>query len=551
MPRKNIGDFEDLKRRDTDSDGLSDYDEIFVYHSDPLNTDSDRDGISDYQKARLDLDPTYYFFMKDFFIPNKNNNFKPHVLKTKRLLFYSLSAVLMKILVIAFVLVFPVTAWLTPDFLKEESRQIVVLTNNLRQSLNLQPLKENEILQAAAFAKAEDMVINQYFAHVSADKKGLKYWLSSKGYKYQVAGENLAIGFSAPEEVVDAWVKSPTHYANLVDPDYNEIGVAMVAGQYQGFDTKLVAQMFGFQNTVLEKENTQAVEPEKLAVSTSTEPAVLAVKSVQNPVVAEVKPLAKPEITNDIDNLLTNEEKLEIKILAPEAKQVFVTINDQKQTALDIQDGQATTQINLQAGANKISLTASADQQLSTSREYVVNYDNQAPIMDEVKSFISAIRSKDDQAIIKIEAILSDDTTSVFVRYHGFDIVLKQDGQNNALWTGNRIIENAEDNFFDPVVPATLVATDSAGNVLTQDLAWQKILLDNQGAINQYLFVKNTDSNYLKPLFNFSAWYYKILIGLAVFALLLNIFIEIKKQHLKTIASTMGLIALLFLLIIF
>ncbi|MFA6252797.1 MAG: CAP domain-containing protein [Patescibacteria group bacterium] len=550
MPRKKIGDFEDLKRRDSDGDGLSDYDEIFVYHSDPLSTDSSHDGLNDFQRAKLDMDSINYLFMKDFFIPNKNNNFKPHILKTRRIFFYSLSAVLIKILVVGFVFVFPVTAWLTPDFLKAESKEIVTLTNTLRQSLDLQPLRESEILQAAAFAKAEDMVVNQYFAHVSPEKKGLRYWLTSKGYNYQVAGENLAIGYSAPAEVIEAWKNSPTHYANLVDPDYNEIGVAMIAGQYQEFDTKLVAQMFGFQKTSPMQE-VKPVEPLKTLVSTTTEPTVLSEKSVSVVIPKDIEPLAKPQITTAIDNLLTKEGNIDINILAPEAEQVVLFVNDNKQSTSKVVEGQATVQMILDPGMNKITVQAVLGQQLSVSQGYLVEYDDQAPTIDEEKSFISAIKSTNNQAIVKIEAVLSADTKSALVRYHGFDIALKNDDQNNNLWTGHRVVQNVDDQFFSPVVPATIVVSDLAGNITTQDLAWQKILLDNQSALNQYLFIKNTDSNSLRPIFDISAWYYKIMILVAVIALLLNIFIEIRKQHLKTIASTMGFIGLLALLILF
>ncbi len=550
MPRKKIGDFEDLKRRDTDSDGLSDYDEIFVYHSDPLSTESKHDGFTDLQRAKLDTSINN-LFMKDFFIPNKNNNFKPHILKTRRIFFYSLSAVLIKILVVGFVFVFPVTAWLTPDFLQAESKEIVTLTNTLRQSLALQPLRENEVLEAAALAKAEDMVINQYFAHVSPEKKGLRYWLTSKGYNYQVAGENLAIGYSAPAEVIEAWKNSPTHYANLVDPDYNEIGVAMIAGQYQEFDTKLVAQMFGFQKTSPMQE-VKPVEPPKTLVSTTTEPLVLSEKSVSVVVPPkDIKPLAKPQITTAIDNLLTKESSIDINILAPEAEQAVLFVNDKKQSTSKVVDGQVSVQLILEPGTNKVSVQAVLGKQTSISQEYLVEYDNQAPTIDEEKSFISAIKSTNNQAVVKIEAVLSADTKSAFVRYRDFDIVLKQDSQNTTLWTGNRIIENVDDKFFSPVVPATIVASDLAGNIKTQDLAWQKILLDNQSTLNQYLFIKSTDSNSLRPIFDISAWYYKFMILVAIIALLLNIFIEVRKQHLKTIASTVGFIGLLALLILF
>lgn len=571
MPRRKISDFEDLKHKDSDGDGLSDYDEIFVYHSDPLNTDSGHDGFTDYQRARLNLDSINNVFMKDFFIPNESNNFKPHILKPRRLFFYSLSAIAIKIFVMAIVLVFPVTAWLTPDFLKAESTQIVALTNGLRQSMGLQSLENNEVLQAAAFAKAEDMVVNQYFAHISPEKKGLRHWLSSKGYNYQVAGENLAIGYSAPTEVLEAWKNSPTHYANLIDPDYNEIGVAMIAGNYEGFDTKLVAQMFGFQKAIPTPQPIVVTEPTKPVATVVDEPTVLAEKTISptpvpvvvekpKPVVVEepksvapvdLEPLAQPNIATGIEGLLTNKQSLEIKVTAPEATEVVLWVNDQKQATTKVLNNQAVFELILNEGQNKLVAQSILAEQSSFSGEYSLELDTQAPVVEAEQSFISAMSPKDKQILIKIEAILSTDTKIAVVKYHGFDIPLKQDISNDRLWTANRLITNVADNFLSPVIPASLVATDLAGNTLTEDLAWQKILLDTPSAVNQYLFIKNTESSNIKPIFDLSAWYFRVMLLVAFVALLLNIFIEIKKQHLKTIASTVAFMTLLSLLILF
>lgn len=552
MPRKKVSDFEDLKRRDTDHDGLSDYEEIFVYHSDPLEPESAHDGLGDLQKAKLAMDfnkPP----MKDFFIPNKNNNYKPHALKTKRIFFYSLSAIFVKVIVVAFVFVFPVTAWLTPDLLKTESTKIVTLTNDLRQSLGLSDLKSNELLDSAALAKAEDMVLKQYFAHLSPENRGLRYWLSSKGYNYDVAGENLAIGFSAPEEVVQAWKNSPTHYANLIDPDYNEIGVAMVAGNYQGYDTTLVAQMFGTQKSapIEPKEEVIIVPSPETVDNTTNEKSVLAVKSVE--VSKKIEPLAVPVIVNDVDGLLTKESKLNLQILAPEAKELNILVNDQQQSNIKLEKENIETEINLSFGKNKIIIQAIDGSRESRSTVYTVEYDNQVPIMDEGQSFISVVKGTNDKEfIIKVEVLMSsDDTKDASVAFHDFNIALRADSQNNNLWLGHRVIENINDKFFSPTVPATLLVNDQAGNVLIQDLAWRDLILDRASKVNQYLFIKNTDSDYLKPIFNISSWYYKAMILLAVLALIFNVFIEIKKQHPKTIASTLCFVALLSILLMF
>jgi hypothetical protein len=107
------------------------------------------------------------------------------------------------------------------------------------------PLVENPTLDLAANKKAQDMLAKQYFAHDGPDNRQVGDWLNDAGYRYITAGENLAMGFAAPEEVVDGWTKSQTHYANMIDSDFNEIGVSLVVGKYDNVETTLVAQYFG------------------------------------------------------------------------------------------------------------------------------------------------------------------------------------------------------------------------------------------------------------------------------------------------------------------
>jgi hypothetical protein len=60
-----------------------------------------------------------------------------------------------------------------------------------------------------------------------------------------VAGENLGIGFLDSSEVYQAWLDSPTHKANIVSPYYQEIGIAVVEGDFNGSRATIVVQLFG------------------------------------------------------------------------------------------------------------------------------------------------------------------------------------------------------------------------------------------------------------------------------------------------------------------
>ncbi|MEA2020593.1 MAG: CAP domain-containing protein [Patescibacteria group bacterium] len=125
------------------------------------------------------------------------------------------------------------------------SREVIELTNQERAKLGLSPLESNAVLKQAAEAKARDMFLKDYWAHNSPD--GLEPWdfIDQAGYVYLSAGENLAKDFDHSASVVRAWMNSPTHRDNIANSQFEEIGVAVVNGELNGFKTTLVVQMFG------------------------------------------------------------------------------------------------------------------------------------------------------------------------------------------------------------------------------------------------------------------------------------------------------------------
>jgi uncharacterized protein YkwD len=125
------------------------------------------------------------------------------------------------------------------------SSLVVLETNNDRQQNNIAILQVNSLLTKAAQEKANDMAVKGYFAHVSPDGKQPWYWLTKVGYSYEYAGENLAINFIDSKDVVDAWMRSPEHRANILNTHYNEIGIATAEGVYKGSRAIFVVQFFG------------------------------------------------------------------------------------------------------------------------------------------------------------------------------------------------------------------------------------------------------------------------------------------------------------------
>lgn len=128
-------------------------------------------------------------------------------------------------------------------------------TNKERKSLGLEPLVINEELNQAALAKAQDMFNDQYWAHIAPDGKQAWDFIKEANYVYKYAGENLARDFKTNDEVVEAWMASPSHRENIVNKDFTQMGLAVVNGNLKGFNTTLVVQMFAVPSSVTMKGN--------------------------------------------------------------------------------------------------------------------------------------------------------------------------------------------------------------------------------------------------------------------------------------------------------
>ncbi|HVX48400.1 MAG TPA: CAP domain-containing protein [Candidatus Saccharimonadales bacterium] len=118
-------------------------------------------------------------------------------------------------------------------------------TNNQRSADHEQSLALNSRLNAAAQAKADDMVARNYWSHNTPDGKAPWAFITAAGYHYQMAGENLAYGFSNADDTLAGWMNSPTHRANILNANYRDVGFGVAQSsnfQGQGPATIVVAE---------------------------------------------------------------------------------------------------------------------------------------------------------------------------------------------------------------------------------------------------------------------------------------------------------------------
>lgn len=127
------------------------------------------------------------------------------------------------------------------------SSLVIKETNESRKANgNLAPLRENNKLDFSAEKKLQDMFAKQYFEHISPAGVGINDLGKQIGYEYILIGENLALGnFDSDKALVDAWMASPGHRANILNPKYTEIGVAVGQGVYEGRNVWMAVSHFG------------------------------------------------------------------------------------------------------------------------------------------------------------------------------------------------------------------------------------------------------------------------------------------------------------------
>jgi hypothetical protein len=177
-------------------------------------------------------------------------NFLPHPEERRRAsLLSNKSFFIYCIVLFAMAVLFRVLPSVLPGVLGYASNisveDLLHYTNAQRESDGLKDLRLNAKLSQAAAKKAQDMFAEDYWAHVSPSGKEPWDFILGSGYDYTYAGENLAKNFATSHEVVQAWYNSPSHKENLLSPNYDEIGFAVVNGVLNGYETTLVVQMFG------------------------------------------------------------------------------------------------------------------------------------------------------------------------------------------------------------------------------------------------------------------------------------------------------------------
>jgi len=128
---------------------------------------------------------------------------------------------------------------ITPD-------TVLTQMNAYRAKEGLAPLRFDQRLMLAAGDRMHDMEDLEYWAHDAPDGRSPFVWLKPRGYDFRFAGENLATGFETVELLVEGWMESPGHRANILSTDYADVGIAVIDGSTTHRATgKSIVVLFG------------------------------------------------------------------------------------------------------------------------------------------------------------------------------------------------------------------------------------------------------------------------------------------------------------------
>ena len=125
------------------------------------------------------------------------------------------------------------------DYSTVYAQQVLELVNIERSKAGLKPLVLDTKLSYVATEKSKDMAVSNYFSHTSPNYGSPFDMMKEFGISYRTAGENIAMGFRTAETVMDGWMNSPGHKANILDEAFGRIGIGVYFG-----DSVYWTQMF-------------------------------------------------------------------------------------------------------------------------------------------------------------------------------------------------------------------------------------------------------------------------------------------------------------------
>ena len=198
-------------------------------------------------------------------------------------------------LLLSLLLVLPLSVGLSDQPVQAVSGgELISLVNGQRAAAGLPGLGYSGALGVAAQNKAADMIARGYFAHTAPDGTTPWVFIARAGYSYSYAGENLARGFATSLGVVNGWMASPTHRANVLSSNFTQAGFGVASGVMGGVSTTVTVGFFARPAGYVAPAPPPAPRPPVVAAPRPATPAPSAPVPSAAPKVATPTPTAAP-----------------------------------------------------------------------------------------------------------------------------------------------------------------------------------------------------------------------------------------------------------------
>jgi uncharacterized protein YkwD len=207
--------------------------------------------------------------LKHWFYPHQHNNHHPKAIRHPALTGYVIALLVFHI---GYTTIFAKSTNVLGFATAISQQEVIRLTNEQRAANGVGQLTENALLDRSAMAKAQNMFAEDYWAHYAPSGKSPWYWFDQAGYSYTLAGENLARDFDTSAGVINGWMNSPSHRANMLAPGYKDIGIAVLNGTLEGQQTTLVVQHFGTPVTLAPASVSSSSKPSVAGLTTQLAP---------------------------------------------------------------------------------------------------------------------------------------------------------------------------------------------------------------------------------------------------------------------------------------
>ena len=182
------------------------------------------------------------------FVPKKENQYRPHLIRR-----YGLLLIISVAIALQFGYNFTKTGSVLGRVVTITPNALLVATNDKRTEAGVKPLRMDDRLSHAAMLKANDIIQNQYWNHVSPAGVEPWQWIQQAHYSYDEAGENLARDFSTASGTVAGWMASESHKDNMLKSSYTDIGLAVTTGELDGAPTTIIVALYAkpTQNSII------------------------------------------------------------------------------------------------------------------------------------------------------------------------------------------------------------------------------------------------------------------------------------------------------------